>query len=85
MNLVARIRYCSYHQVMSSNGLAPGQIYPASIPEILRVMRPGGYLLWTMRAGCAANSQVATLHSPPILPLRSANVLCKSRNYFCST
>jgi len=47
----------TYDVVMSSNGFAPGQIYPAAIPEILRVMRPGGYLLWTMRAGCAANSQ----------------------------
>merc|ERR1719430_624977 len=41
----------TYDVVMSSNGFAPGQIYPTSIPEILRVLRPGGYLLWTMREG----------------------------------
>jgi len=47
----------TYDVVMSSNGFAPGQIYPAAIPEILRVMRPGGYLLWTMREGYQQKSQ----------------------------
>ena len=28
-----------------------GQIYPSSLPEMLRVLRPGGYLLWTMKDG----------------------------------
>jgi len=46
----------TYDVVMSSNGFAPGQIYPTAIPEILRVMRPGGYLLWTMREGFQQNS-----------------------------
>merc|ERR1719315_741581 len=46
----------TYDVVMSSNGFAPGQIYPSAIPEILRVMRPGGYLLWTMREGYQQNS-----------------------------
>ena len=31
------INDCTYDVVMSSNGFAPGQIYPAAIPEILRV------------------------------------------------
>ena len=42
---------------MSSNGFAPGQIYPSAIPEILRVLRPGGYLIWTMREGYHHKSQ----------------------------
>ena len=40
----------TYDVVMCSNGFAPLQIWPSDIPEILRVMRPGGYLLWTMNA-----------------------------------
>ena len=47
----------TYDVVMCSNGFAPGQIYPSAIPEILRVMRPGGYLLWTMREGYQHKSQ----------------------------
>jgi len=47
----------SYDVVMSSNGFAPGQIYPKAIPEILRVIRPGGYLIWTMREGLQQKSQ----------------------------
>lgn len=51
------INDATYDVVMSSNGFAPGQIYPSAIPEILRIMRPGGYLLWTMRDGYQAKSQ----------------------------
>ena len=40
----------TYDVVMCSNGFALLQIWPSDIPEILRVMRPGGYLLWTMNA-----------------------------------
>jgi len=47
----------TYDVVMCSNGFAPGQIYPSAITEILRVMRPGGYLLWTMREGYQHKSQ----------------------------
>ena len=47
----------TYDVVMSSNGFAPGQIYPSAIPEILRVLRPGGYLIWTMREGYQHKSQ----------------------------
>jgi ubiquinone/menaquinone biosynthesis C-methylase UbiE len=47
----------TYDVVMSSNGFAPGQIYPKAIPEILRVIRPGGYLIWTMREGYQQKSQ----------------------------
>merc|ERR1712002_1369148 len=47
----------SYDVVMSSNGFAPGQIYPKAIPEILRVIRPGGYLIWTTREGLQQKSQ----------------------------
>ena len=48
---------CSCPSSFASNGFAPGQIYPTAIPEILRVMRPGGYLLWTMREGYQQKSQ----------------------------
>jgi ubiquinone/menaquinone biosynthesis C-methylase UbiE len=45
-----------YDVVMSSNGFAPGQIYPESVEEILRILKPGGYLLLTMRDGLADTS-----------------------------
>jgi len=47
----------TYDVVMSSNGFAPGQIYPTAIPEILRIIRPGGYLIWTMRDGYQQKSE----------------------------
>ena len=47
----------TYDVIMSSNGFAPGQIYPSAFPEILRVLRPGGYLIWTMREGYHHRSQ----------------------------
>jgi len=47
----------TYDVVMSSNGFAPGQIYPKAIPEILRILRPGGYLIWTMREGFQHSSE----------------------------
>ena len=41
------------------NNILPivGQIYPSSLPELLRVLRPGGYLLWTMKEGFQKSSQ----------------------------
>jgi len=45
-----------YDVVMSSNGFAPGQIYPEAIMEILRVLNPGGYLIFTMRDGLSETS-----------------------------
>jgi len=45
-----------YDVVMSSNGFAPGQIYPEAIMEILRILNPGGYLIFTMRDGLAETS-----------------------------
>jgi len=47
----------TYDVVMSSNGFAPGQIYPTALPEILRIIKPGGYLIWTMREGYQHKSQ----------------------------
>jgi len=47
----------SYDVILSSSGFAPGQIYPSSILELLRVMRPGGYLIFTMREGYQQTSQ----------------------------
>jgi len=46
----------AYDVVMSSNGFAPGQIYPDSIEEIFRILKPGGYLIFTMRDGLAEKS-----------------------------
>jgi len=61
----------TYDVVMSSNGFAPGQIYPTAIPEILRVMRPGGYLLWTMREGYQQKSQKFALLDAEIKDLEN--------------
>jgi len=40
-----------YDVIVCSNGFAPGQIYPSALPELLRVLRPGGYILITMKDG----------------------------------
>ena len=40
----------TYDVIVSSNGLAPGQIYPSALPELLRVLRPGGYIILVMKA-----------------------------------
>jgi len=61
----------TYDVVMSSNGFAPGQIYPTALPEILRVMRPGGYLIWTMREGFQGTSQRFALFDTQIKDLES--------------
>lgn len=61
----------TYDVVMSSNGFAPGQIYPTAIPEILRIMRPGGYLLWTMREGYQQRSQKFALLDAEIKDLEN--------------
>ena len=34
-----------------AGGFAPGKITPTAFGELLRVLRPGGYILWTMRDG----------------------------------
>jgi len=41
---------------MSSNGFAPGQIYPEALEEIIRILRPGGYFIFTMRDGLGESS-----------------------------
>jgi len=46
----------SYDALVCSNGFAPGQIYPSSLHELLRVLRPGGYILITMKDGYQAQS-----------------------------
>lgn len=46
----------AYDVLLMANGFAPGQIYPDSLPEMLRVLRPGGYMLWTMKDGYQTNS-----------------------------
>jgi len=34
-----------------AGGFAPGKILPSAFAELIRVLRPGGYILWTMRDG----------------------------------
>ena len=41
----------SYDVIVCSNGFAPGQIYPSALPELLRVLRPGGYIIVVMKVG----------------------------------
>jgi len=45
-----------YDVIMSSNGFAPGQIYPEALEEIIRILRPGGYFIFTMRDGLGESS-----------------------------
>jgi len=45
----------TYDAILMSNGFAPGHIYPSALIEMLRVLRPGGYLIWTMRDGLHSN------------------------------
>jgi SAM-dependent methyltransferase len=51
----------SYDVILSSSGFAPGQILPSAFPELLRVMRPGGYLIFTMRDGYQHTSQTFSM------------------------
>jgi len=47
----------TYDVIVSSNGFAPGQIYPSALPELLRVTRPCGYILIAMKDGYHVTSQ----------------------------
>jgi len=47
----------TYDVIVSSNGMAPGQIYPSALPELLRVLRPGGYIILVMKDGYQHTSQ----------------------------
>jgi len=47
----------AYDVLVCSNGFAPGQIYPSALPELLRVLRPGGYILIAMKDGYNQASQ----------------------------
>ena len=59
----------TYDVIVTSNGFAPGQIYPSSLLELLRVLRPGGYLIIAMKDGYQAASHRWTLrsHTRPLL------------------
>ena len=41
----------SYDVILMAGGFAPGKILPSAFAELLRVLRPGGYILWTMKDG----------------------------------
>ena len=45
----------TYDVIASSNGFAPGQIYPSALPELLRVLRPGGYIIIAMKVSITIN------------------------------
>merc|ERR1712133_349616 len=47
----------TYDVIACSNGFAPGQIYPSALPELLRVQRPGGYIIIAMKDGYNTQSQ----------------------------
>ncbi len=38
-----------------ASGFAPGKILPSSFTELIRVLRPGGYIMFTMRDGYGAS------------------------------
>ena len=42
-----------------AGGFGPGKITPLSFNELIRVLRPGGYILWTMRDGLGAGGSSA--------------------------
>lgn len=66
----------SYDVIVCSNGFAPGQIYPSALPELLRVLRPGGYIIVVMKVGqfvlktCLAS--VALCRTATSTPARSS-------------
>ena len=43
----------SYEVILIADGFAPGKILPTAFDELLRVLRPGGYIMWTMADGLA--------------------------------
>jgi hypothetical protein len=43
----------SYEVILIADGFAPGKILPTAFDELLRVLRPGGYIMWTMSDGLA--------------------------------
>ncbi|TRY68492.1 hypothetical protein TCAL_11274, partial [Tigriopus californicus] len=47
----------SYDIVLTAGGFAPGKMMPSAFQELLRVLRPGGYVMWTMMDGFASKSQ----------------------------
>jgi len=56
----------AYDVIVCSNGFAPGQIYPTALPEMLRVLRHGGYILIAMKDGYQINSQRFAMMDPII-------------------
>jgi len=65
----------TYDVIASSNGFAPGQIYPSSLPELLRVLRPGGYIIIAMKDGYQHTSQKFALMDTVINDLVVQNQL----------
>jgi len=47
------VRDNSYEVILIADGFAPDKILPAAFDELLRVLRPGGYIMWTMADGLA--------------------------------
>eukprot|EP00088_Acartia_fossae_P003465 TRINITY_DN11464_c0_g1_i10.p1 TRINITY_DN11464_c0_g1~~TRINITY_DN11464_c0_g1_i10.p1 ORF type:complete len:458 (-),score=145.02 TRINITY_DN11464_c0_g1_i10:683-2056(-) len=62
----------AYDVIMSSNGFAPGQIYPEALDEIVRILKPGGYLLLTMREGLAETSPKFAVFETDLVDMEKA-------------
>merc|ERR1711936_1254901 len=65
----------SYDVIVCSNGFAPGQIYPSALPELLRVLRPGGYIIVVMKDGYQHTSQKFALMDTEINTLAAQKQL----------
>jgi len=65
----------SYDVIMCSNGFAPGQIYPEALDDIIRVLRPGGYLILTMRDALPDTDPRFKLFEPELNELKAAGKL----------
>merc|ERR1712032_751507 len=56
-------------------GRFPGQIYPSALPELLRVLRPGGYIIVVMKDGYQHTSQKFALMDTEINTLAAQRQL----------
>lgn len=48
-NRKSSIKSATYDVVVVCGGFAPGHLYTDSFPELIRIVKPDGYICWTMR------------------------------------
>ena len=65
-----------------AGGFAPGKILPSAFPELIRVLRPGGYILWTMRDGFDQSSPDFALFDVKVNALLPQTGKCLEDFYF---